>query len=228
MQVEVCPTPMAAATRAATVIAEGLRAAITERGRGSVALSGGQTPLDMLGMLAAAPLDWSRLHIFQVDERLVGEDDERRNLRTLRSAFERADVRSCHLHGMPVDADAPELAIAAYVRELRAAAGAPPMLDVVHLGLGADGHTASLVPGDRAVDAAGDVALSGRYMGVQRMTLTVSALNRARLRLWLVTGASKREVVRRLLGRDPELVASRIRPDASILVLDRDASVSPE
>lgn len=224
MRIEICPTADAAGARAARLIAEGLDAAIAERGRGIVALSGGRTPARMLVALASAPIAWPQIHVFQVDERTVDEDDDRRNMKALRAAFERADIPPGNLHRMPVDAASPERGAARYAQDLGAAAGTPPTLDVVHLGLGADGHTASLFPGDTAVEARGAVALSGPYEGVRRMTLTLHVLNRARLRVWLVTGAPKREAVGRLLRGDPEWIASRIRRQASILVMDRIAA----
>lgn len=224
MKLEICPTAVAAAERAAHRIAGCLGEAIAVRGRGTVAFSGGHTPADMLPVLAVAPLNWAAVDIFQVDERIVGVDDERRNLRALRAAFGNPGPAAARIHGMPVDDGPHERAAEDYEESLNTIAGTPATLDVVHLGLGVDGHTASLFPGDAALKATADVAVSGPYDGLERMTLTIDVLNRARMRVWLVTGAAKRAIVRRLVDDDPALVAHRIRRDHSILVLDRDAA----
>ncbi len=225
MRIEICVNAAAAASRAAELMVDYMEVAIVERGLAAIALSGGKTPADMLGELATAGIDWSRVHIFQVDERLVAEDDERRNIRSVRTAFARAG-KLCQLHAMPVENASPEAAVETYAGELRAVTGEPPVLDAVHLGLGEDGHTASLFPGDPAVDSRGDIALSGVHGGLRRMTLSLEAINRARIRIWLVTGASKREIVARLLAPGANLIANRVRTDDSILLLDRAASAS--
>jgi 6-phosphogluconolactonase len=198
--------------------------AVAVRGCGTVAFSGGHTPADMFRVLAAATLNWAEVDIFQVDERIVGADDERRNLRAFRAAFANVGPPAARIHGMPVDDGPQEQAAEDYAETLNTIAGTPATLDVVHLGLGVDGHTASLFPGDAALRATADVALSGPYDGLERMTLTIDVLNRARMRVWLVTGASKQAVVRRLVDDDPAIVAHRIRRGDSILVLDRDAA----
>jgi 6-phosphogluconolactonase len=226
MQVEVCGSAAAAAARAAGLIVDALRLAIAERGVGTVALSGGHTPAPMFRELAGASLDWGRVHVFQVDERLVGETDERSNMRQIRSAL--GSCLAAHqLHAMPVEDIGPAAATAAYARALGAIAGTPLVLDVVHLGLGEDGHTASLFPGDAALDANGDIAHAAPHGGVARMTLTLPALNRARRRIWLAVGEAKRDVVSRLLAGDSALVASRVRTEDSILVVDTLAAGAP-
>jgi len=224
MRVEVCSTPQEAATRAAELIAECLREAIARSGNGTVALSGGRTPSTMLQELASAPLDWSRIHIFQVDERLVDDGDERSNMKTIRSAFERPSLAIEQMHHMQIHGDSPQAGADRYTSQIRLVAGNPPTFDVVHLGLGEDGHTASLFPGDSALDADGDVAVTGIHGGVRRMTLTLKVINRARSRVWLVTGNAKRNVVQGLLRRDLALIASRVDQDNSSLVIDREAS----
>jgi len=224
MRVEVCPTSAAAAARAADFIAAELRAAVKDRGLGTVALSGGRTPELMMRALAAARLPWPQIHIFQVDERIVGDDDERRNMNTIRAAFGQSLIPVDNVHPMPVNSSPLESGAAQYSTDLGTMAGAQPSLDVVHLGLGEDGHTASLVAGDGALASDSDVAITGLYKGVHRMTLTLQVLDRARRRIWLVTGSSKRDIVRRFLDADPELVASRVRREAAILVLDDDAA----
>jgi 6-phosphogluconolactonase len=224
MRVEVCTDSAAAASRAAELLVGHIERAIVAREVAAVALSGGRTPAGMLRELAAASIDWQRVHVFQVDERLVAEDDERRNVRTIRVAFAQSGIPARQLHAMPVGRAAPEAAAAAYAHELRAVAGTPAALDAVHLGLGEDGHTASLFPGDPAIDLGGDIVLSGVHDGMRRMTLTLEVINRARARVWLVTGAAKRESVQRLLERDTSRIAARVRSEDAVLVLDRDAS----
>jgi 6-phosphogluconolactonase len=224
MQIEICPTATAAGTRAAELIAGRLHTAVAERGYGTVALSGGGTARRLLPELTSIALPWPHIHVFQVDERIVRADDERSNMRAIRFAFEKSDIPADHLHHMPVASASPAEGAAEYAVDLGAIAGSPPRLDVVHLGLGDDGHTASLVMGDRAVEAIGVVAVTGLYEGVQRMTLTLRVLNLARFRVWLVCGQSKRSVVKRLLAGDPEVIASRILMQDSILVLDEAAS----
>jgi 6-phosphogluconolactonase len=224
MRVEVCATAADANRRAAELIADALRGAVHERGRGVAALSGGRTPATMLQTLASSELPWTDVHVFQVDERVVGPADERRNLLGIGRALADSQLPATNLHGMPVDTTPVEAGAAQYCRELAAVAGEPPRIDVVHLGLGEDGHTASLVPGDPALAADLDVALSGPYQGTRRMTLTLPVIDRARTRIWLVTGDAKRDVVRRLLAAEPQLVASRVSREAAVAVLDRAAA----
>jgi len=227
MQIEVCASAAAAASRAAELMAEHAANAVADRNVAAIALSGGTTPARMLVELAAARIDWRKVHVFQVDERLVAKDDDRRNMKTIRAAFARSGIPPDRLHAMPVDSGWPQLAMEEYERELCAIAGTPPVLDAVHVGLGDDGHTASLFPGDEAVDAASQIALSGVHGGVRRMTMTLAVINRARARVWLVAGASKRTIVKRLLAPGANLVANRVRADDSVLILDRDAWVDP-
>ena len=200
--------------------------AIAARGVAAIAVSGGATPVAMLRELAAAAADWRRVHVFQVDERLVPDGDERRNIRLVRAAFAQADVPGINLHAISAGSGTAEAVVDSYTRELRAIAGTPPVLDAVHLGLGEDGHTASLFPGDAAADAEGDVAPSGEHAGMRRITLTLGTLNRARARIWLVTGTRKRDVARRLLEPGSGLIANRVRTEDSVLVIDTDASAA--
>ena len=100
------------------------------------------------------------------------------------------------------------------------------MLDLVHLGLGADGHTASLVPGDPVLDVKDrDVALTGIYRGARRMTLTYPIINRSRRILWVVTGSEKMEMLLRLRNMDATIPAGRIRQDRAVVLADRSAAL---
>jgi 6-phosphogluconolactonase len=228
VKLEVLPDAAAVAARAAAILAEAARAAVAARGRFALAVSGGRTPWIMLRTLAAEAVPWEAVHLFQVDERVAPPGHADRNLVHLRESLG-ADPRTarCAVHPMPVDD--PDLAAAAarYAAELRAVAGDPPVLDLVHLGLGADGHTASLVPGDAAlrVDDA-EVALAGPYQGRARMTLTFPVLDRARRVLWVVTGADKAPVLPRLLAGDRSIPAGRVRTDGALLLADAAAAPS--
>ena len=228
MKVEVLPDADAVARQGAAVIAAEARAAVAARGRFNVAVSGGQTPWQMLRALANEDVPWEGIHVFQVDERVAPPGDPDRNLTHLReSLLAHAPLRPEQLHAMPVeDADLPAAA-ARYARTLQEFAGTPPVLDLAHLGLGPDGHTASLVPGDPVLNVTdADVALTGVYQGRRRMTLTYPILNRSRRILWLVTGAGKAGMLTRLLGADPTIPAGRIRQEQAVVLADRAAAPS--
>jgi 6-phosphogluconolactonase len=224
MRIDVRPTAAAAAAWAASLIAAQLEAAVNQRGRGTLAVSGGRTPTAMLRELARAELPWSEILLFQVDERIVAMNDERRNLKQLLATFSASLLPQKNIHSMPVDRGPDENSAEQYFDDLCSAIGTPPQLDVVHLGLGNDGHTASLFAGDPAAASDRDVAISGIYQGLRRMTLTLRMLDRARQRIWLVTGSDKREIVSRFLDADAELVANHVRREDSIVVLDRAAA----
>lgn len=226
MKLEVFDDADSVARNAAATIAIDARAAIAAGGRFAFAVSGGHTPWIMLRELANEDVPWAGIHIFQVDERVAPEGDPDRNLTHLReSLLQHAPLRSEQIHAMPVEADDPESAATRYALTLQEIAGSPAVLDLVHLGLGPDGHTASLVPGDAALDVtSADVAVTGFYQGRRRMTLTYSALNRARRVLWVVTGSEKTKMLRRLLDGDVSIPAGRVRRDQALLLADRAAA----
>ena len=216
------------AAEAARTMAAEARASVAARGRFVVALSGGSTPWLMLRALADEDVPWSRVHVVQVDERVAPAGHADRNLTQLRESLAAAPLPPDHLHAMPVDAADLESAARDYARVLEQIAGAPPVLDLVHLGLGTDGHTASLVPGDPVLRIADrDVAITGVYMGRRRMTLTYPALDRARRILWLVTGADKAGMLSRLLRADGSIPAGRVPQERALLLADRDARTEP-
>lgn len=211
---ELIPTDDVAAT-AAAVLEDKLRSRLSEGGRASLAVSGGETPWRALERLATAALPWERLDIFQVDERLVPPDHPARNLAKLRRRF---SIRvAARLHPMPVDEANLGKAAARY------AASLPAALDVVQLGLGADGHTASLMPGDPALDSDADVAATSHLDPYRRMTLTFGAINRARSIVWIVGGSSKRAALAALLAGRGDMPATRIAREQAVVVADHQA-----
>ncbi len=215
------------ATRAAArFIAECARRAVSERGKCVIAFSGGSTPRAMLGALVAENLPWRDLHIFQVDERAAPHGHGERNLTQLEETLlGTTPLAADTLHAMPVEDEDLEAAAGRYAQSLAAKTGSPVVLDLVHLGLGDDGHTASLVPGDSALQVSDrDVAVTDDYRGYRRMTLTLPILDRARQRLWLVTGAGKAAMLARLCAGDRSIPAGRVRAHDSIVFADRAAT----
>jgi 6-phosphogluconolactonase len=214
------------AQRAAEIIAEEARKAIAARGRFVIAVSGGHTPWVMLRTLASADVPWPAIHIVQVDERIAPAGHPDRNLTHLReSLLDHAPLASEQIHAMPVESIDLDAGAAKYAETLRQIAGSPPVLDLIHLGLGPDGHTASLVPGDPVLNVNdADVAITGNYQGRRRMTLTYPMINRARKILWVVTGSEKVEMLNRLLNGDESIPAGRIRREQAIVLADEAAT----
>jgi 6-phosphogluconolactonase len=212
----------ATARAAARFVAECARLAVAERGACHLAFSGGSSPRAMLGALVAEDIPWRELHIFQVDERAAPHGHGDRNLTQLEETLlGTTPLARDQLHAMPVEDDDLEAAAERYARELGALAGSPAVLDLVHLGLGDDGHTASLVPGDPDLDVDDrDVAVSGDYRGYHRMTLTFPMLDRARQRLWLVTGAGKAQMLARLCAGDTGIPAGRVNSENAVVFTD--------
>jgi 6-phosphogluconolactonase len=199
----------AAARAAAGLLAWSVRQAAVTRGAATLALSGGSS-VPMFAELGRLELPWDVIVVVQVDERLAPEGDPARNL----TAQRRTLPDAARLSPMPVDPPDP-VAYAPLVEQL----------DVVHLGMGEDGHTASLVPDDPVLDEVDlDVAMTGEYRGHRRMTLTYRALDRAGAIVWLVTGADKADALRRLVGRDPGIPAGRVAQDRAIVVADEPAA----
>lgn len=230
MEIEVLADADAVAGRAAAFIAAQARAAVASRGRFVMAVSGGHTPWQMLRALAAEDVPWKTVHVVQVDERVAPAGNPDRNLTHLRqSLLEHAPLPAEQIHAMAVESSDLEAAAAQYVRILEHISGSPPVLDLAHLGLGPDGHTASLVPGDPVLEVTDrDVALTGgRYQGRRRMTLTYPMLNRSRRILWVVTGREKVAMLARLRTADRSIPAGRVRQVHALLLTDRAAVTQP-
>lgn len=226
MQIQILPDADAVAREAAKIIAAEARSAVAARGRFIIAVSGGHTPWQMLRALAGEAVPWKGVHVVQVDERVAPADNLERNLMHLRqSLLANAPLPPEQIHAMPVEEPDLETAAARYAELLRQVAGSPPVLDLAHLGLGPDGHTASLVPGDPVLNVTDrDVALTGAYLGRRRMTLTYPIVNRSRRILWVTTGAEKVAMVARLRDADPTIPAGRICQDHALLLADRAAA----
>jgi 6-phosphogluconolactonase len=212
---EALPDAAAVARRGADEVATGASVAIAARGRFTFAVSGGHTPWEMFRALADEDLPWEAIGIWQVDERVAPDGDPDRNLTSLVQALPEA----VELHPMPVAEDDLDAAAERY------AASLPEAFDLVHLGMGDDGHTASLVPGDPVVQMTDrGVALTREYRGRRRMTLTYPVLDGARRVLWLITGEDKAAMLPRLLAGDPSIPAGRVSAEEQLVVADRAAA----
>lgn len=226
MKIEVLADAELVARKAAALVAAEARMAVAGRGVFVMAVSGGHTPWLMLRALAQEEeVPWNAVHVVQVDERIAPDGDPDRNFTHLQeSLLEHAPLSPSRIHPMPVESADLEAAPAQYAETLQSIAGSPPVLDLVHLGLGPDGHTASLVPGDPVQEVKDrDVALTGIYQGRRRMTLTYPILNRSRYVLWLVTGSEKASMLARLYAGDTSIPAGRIRRDHALVMADRAA-----
>ena len=225
MKIQVFSDAAAVARAAAKIIAAQARSAVVARGRFVMAVSGGHTPWQMLRALAGEELPWKGVHVVQVDERIAPLGDPDRNLTHLcESLLKDAPLPPEQIYAMPVEERDIEAAAHTYARTLQALAGTPPVLDLAHLGLGTDGHTASLVPGDPVLNVTDkDVALTGIYEKRRRMTLTYPVLNRARRVLWLVTGTQKVEMLSRLRVADASIPAGRVCQEQALMLADRAA-----
>ncbi len=227
MRIEIYPDANTVAQQAATHLAALIREAAMQGRAFSLAISGGSTPWQMLRLLAGQELPWEVLRIVQVDERVAPADAAERNLTHLRATLvDQTPLHSEQVFAMPVEMPDLDAAASSYAQTLRQVAGDPPVLDLVHLGLGTDGHTASLIPDDPVLEVQDrDVAItSGEYQGRRRMTLTYPILNRAREILWLITGANKAAMLARLLQGDVSIPAGRIRSDSSMILTDAAAA----
>ena len=226
MKIEIFADADTVASEAAALIAREARTAVQEHGRVVVAVSGGHTPWVMLRALAKEEVPWDSFHLVQVDERVAPAGDADRNLTHLKeSLLQYAPLSPEQVYAMPVESDDLETAARTYAATLSKIAGSPPVLDLVHLGLGPDGHTASLVPKDPVLDVSdADIGVTGVYQARRRMTLTYPIINRSRRILWLVTGAEKVEMLIRLRRADPAIPAGRVNQERALVFADRAAA----
>jgi 6-phosphogluconolactonase len=229
MKMEVFADDQSTAAAAAKFIAIEAAAAIAQRGQFVMAVSGGRTPWMMLRALGDLALPWDRVHVVQVDERVVPAGHPDRNLTHLQETLlNHSPIRREQIHPMPVESPNLDDAAREYAAVLATIAGSPPTIDLIHLGLGPDGHTASLVPGDPVLGVVDkDVAVTGIYQGRPRMTLTYPAINRARSILWLATGSEKVGMLARLQEGDVSIPAGRISQERAVIFADRAAAGEP-
>jgi 6-phosphogluconolactonase len=220
-RLEVLEDPEAVHKRGAALIAESARAAISERGRCALGVSGGSDPWPMFSQLEDHQLDWTRTEIFQVDERVAPPGSAERNLTHLVQSLSIGAQGS--IRPMPVTDEDLEAAADRY------AASLPEAIDLAHLGLGPDGHTASLVPDDPVLEVTDKrvAVTAGEYEGVRRMTLTYPELHRTRRLLWVVTGEEKGDALRKLIAQDPSTPSGRVQPGGDSLIL-ADRAAAPE
>lgn len=190
------------------------------RGGCRIAVSGGSTPAMMFDALAAMDLPWAAVHVFQVDERVAPDGDVDRNAVQLTTHLtDRAGIRKANVHLMPVTAKSLPRAAAAYATSL----GDSP-LDIVHLGIGDDGHTASWPPGDDVIDAPGAIAISHLYNGRVRMTMTPATVNAARARMLLIVGSGKASPLAGWLLHRADLPVRRVRRGNTTIIADAAAA----
>jgi 6-phosphogluconolactonase len=220
-RLEVLDDPEAVHRRGAEVIAEAVRAAIDERGSCSLGVSGGRNPWPMFSQLEDQGLDWTKTAIFQVDERVAPPGSDQRNLTHLMESLLIGAQGS--IRPMPVNDGDLEAAADRYAESL------PDALDIAHLGIGPDGHTASLIPGDPVLEVTDRrvAVTAGEYQGVRRMTLTYPELERVRKLLWVVTGEEKVAALRKLIDQDPSTPSGALRPGGESLIL-ADRAAAPD
>ncbi len=229
MEIVVFPDAQTVAQRAAEMIAELASKSIAARGQFTFASSGGKTPWLMFEHLTKLDIKWDQVHLFQVDERVAPAGDPSRNWTHLEeSLISRVAIPDRNTHAIPVDADSPERAATLYEELLLMVAGSPAVLDLVHLGLGPDGHTASLIPGDPVLSVDNvDVASTDVYQGQRRVTLTFPILKRARHILWVVVGSDKQDAMSKLLVEDRSIPAGRVGGARATVLADSAAIGRP-
>ena len=220
-QLEVLDDPDAVHRRGAELIARHARDAVAERGTCGLAVSGGRDPWPMFSQLEDLEMDWTKTEVFQVDERVAPPGSDERNLTHLIESLSIGAQGS--IRPMPVTDDDLDAAADRYAESL------PEALDLAHLGLGPDGHTASLVPDDPVLDVTDKrvAVTSGEYQGVKRMTLTYPELHRTRSLLWVVTGEEKVDALRKLIAQDPSTPSGRVQPGGESLIL-ADRAAAPD
>jgi 6-phosphogluconolactonase len=220
-RLEVFDSPEAVHKRGAELMAEAAKEAVAERGRAELAVSGGSDPWPMFSQLEDLFGGWDKADVFQVDERVAPAGSDERNLTHLIESLSIGAQGS--IKPMPVTDEDLEAAAERYAQSL------PERLDLAHLGIGPDGHTASLVPGDPVLEVTDKrvAVTSGEYEGVRRMTLTYPEIEQVRSLLWVVTGESKVDALKKLIDQDPSTPSGRVRPGGESLIL-ADRAAAPD
>jgi 6-phosphogluconolactonase len=220
-KLEVLDTPEAVHARGAELLAEAAEQAVSERGRAELAVSGGSDPWPMFSQLEDLFADWDKADLLQVDERVAPPGSDERNLTHLIESLSIGAQGS--IRPMPVGEEDLDAAAARYAGSL------PERLDIAHLGIGPDGHTASLVPGDPVLEVRDRrvAVTAGEYEGVRRMTLTYPEIENVRSLLWVVTGESKVDALKKLIEQDPSTPSGRVRPGGDSLIL-ADRAAAPD
>jgi 6-phosphogluconolactonase len=218
-KLEVFDHPDAVHRRGAELIREAGQFAYNERQYFALAVSGGRDPWPMFSQLEDGDLPWKAMEIFQVDERVAPPGSEERNLTHLIESLSIGAQGS--IRPMPVNDEDLDAAADRYEDKL------PDAIDLAHLGIGPDGHTASLVPGDPVLDVTDKrvAVTSGEYQGVRRMTLTYPEIEQVRNLLWVVTGEEKQDALQKLIAQDPSTPSGRVKPGGeSVILADRAAA----
>ena len=220
-RLEVFDTPDEVHKRGAELLARAAQDAVADRGQAELAVSGGSDPWPMFSQLEDLFGDWDKADIFQVDERVAPAGDDQRNLTHLIESLSIGAQGS--IRPMPVTEEDLDAAAARYAESL------PERLDIAHLGIGPDGHTASLVPDDAVLEVRDKrvAVTAGEYQGVRRMTLTYPELEQTRSLLWVVTGESKVDALKKLIAQDPSTPSGRVQPSGDSLIL-ADRAAAPE
>jgi len=225
MELVVLPDAEAVAQKAVQIIAELAQEKIRLTGKFLFAVSGGSTPWKVLRQLANTTLPWDAIELFQVDERIAPAGDTQRNLtQIMQNLLDHSALSLKQIHAMPVEQPDLESAAESYAQQLIKLCGNPPKLDLIHLGLGEDGHTASLLPDDPARNSQELVTITKEYQGLQRMTMTYPVINAAQQRLWIVTGANKQSMLERLYQGDDSIPAGLVERTNAIILADQNAA----
>jgi len=217
-RVVVHPDPQTASETTAREIAAVVRSAVEQGGVANIALSGGNTATSMLAALSRQEVPWARVHVYQVDERVAPDGDANRNATALTAELlDAVPLPSGNIHLLPVTATNLDDAASAFGARL-------PRFDVVHLGMGNDGHTASWPPGDPVIEVRHQpIAVVGPFNGHLRMTVTPAVTSPSHLIVFLIVGVSKREPLAAMLAGDPAIPASHVPRERTVVHVDRAA-----
>ncbi|MBT4890162.1 MAG: 6-phosphogluconolactonase [Rhodospirillales bacterium] len=223
MKIETCIDAQSVADKCANIIADHMMQAINQHAKFTIAFSGGSTPIPLFQRLSTLTLPWDKVHIFQVDERVAPDGDENRNYNNLKThLLDHISIPPAQVYAMQVATLSSWKAAETYETLVRKHTGTPPCFDLIHLGLGEDGHTASLIPKDPVLKNSDSyVATSQVYNRYERLTFTYDTINATKCILWQVTGKKKAKMLKRLISGDTKIPAGRIVRDQAIIVTDQ-------